>query len=438
MTLQLMRLLVWFLAAPALAGALPEPPTDADYRPVQQAEAELGQLLFFDPILSGNKSVACASCHHPRFASADGVSLSIGDGGIGLGPDRVADPANPPEQRIPRNAPALFNLGAYEFTVMFHDGRLEEDAAHPGGMRTPLDADMMAGFASVLAAQTMFPVLSRDEMAGSHRENDIARAVRQGRITGEGGAWRLLSERVAAIPGYANRFMAAYPHISEPGEIAFTDISNAIAAFMAFEWRSDTALFDAVLRGTAALQGPAANGMQLFYGAAGCAACHSGAFQTDHRFHAMAAPQIGPGKAADFERHTRDEGRFRVTGRAEDRFAFRTPSLRNVSLTAPYGHAGAHAELAGFIAAHADPVAGLFAYDRRQLVLPDLPVNDFQVLENRSEVAAIAAAVRAPSVDLSDQNIKDLVAFLSTLTDPVAQTGRLGRPAAVPSGLPVP
>jgi len=77
---------------------------------------------------------------------------------IGLGPARKIDPDNIPEERIPRNAPALFNLGASEFTVMFHDGRLEVDASHPGGLRTPMDADMVAGFASVLSAQTMFPV----------------------------------------------------------------------------------------------------------------------------------------------------------------------------------------------------------------------------------------------------------------------------------------
>jgi cytochrome c peroxidase len=364
--------------------------------------------------------------------------LAIGDGGIGLGKDRVVDPDNPPEERIPRNAPALFNLGAREFTVMFHDGRLEADPDHPSGLRSPMDADMAAGFASVLAAQTMFPVLSRDEMAGSYNENDVAMAVRQGRIGGSGGAWDMLARRVGDVPAYAGQFSQVYPHVSAGDDIAFTDISNALAAFMAFEWRSDTSPFDTHLRGAGALNGAALAGMDLFYGEAGCSACHSGAFQTDHDFHAMGAPQIGPGKSATFEDHHRDEGRFRVTGNTDDLYAFRTPSLRNVALTGPYGHAGGHGDLAAFVADHADPVAGLARFDRSQVVLPAFEAEDFTVMDDPTQVAAIAAAVRGDPVSLSAGDILEIIAFLGSLSDPVAVTGRLGIPASVPSGLALP
>jgi cytochrome c peroxidase len=346
-------------------------------------------------------------------------------------------PAHPPEKRIPRNAPALFNLGAHEFTVLFHDGRLEADANSPAGIRTPMDADMVGGFASALSAQTMFPVLSRDEMAGNHRENDIGRAVRQGLIAGEGGAWDLIAKRVAGLPDYAAQFAAVYPEIKSPDQIKFTDISNAIAAFMAFEWRSDTAPFDAYLRGTATPDAAATRGMALFYGPAGCASCHSGPFLTDHSFHAAGVPQIGPGKAATFETHNRDEGRFRVTGDPADLYAFRTPSLRNVALTAPYGHAGAHAELAQFVADHADPRPALLAFDVTQVALPAFDAEDFNVMRSDTARSAIANAMTLSPVDLSAQNVADIVAFLNTLTDPAAVNGRLGVPATVPSGLPV-
>lgn len=426
------------IASPAISQELPKPLTDNAYAVVTLQEAQLGQLLFYDPILSGNRDVACATCHHPKLGTADGVSLSFGDGGIGLGRNRKVDPKNIPEERIPRNSPALFNLGAKEFTVLFHDGRLEADASQTSGIRTPMGGDMAVGFASVLSAQTMFPVLSRDEMAGSHRENDVARKVRQGIITGQGGAWDLLARRVADIPEYAVQFSEFYPHVTVPDDIAFTDISNAIAAFIEYEWRSDTAPFDAMLEGRFAFDDMAQDGLELFYGASGCAVCHAGPFQTDHDFHVMGAPQIGPGKSATFEDHHRDDGRFRVTGNEEDRYAFRTPSLRNVALTAPYGHAGSHKDLAAFVADHADPVTGLATYDRAQAILAPYDSNDFSVMDDPTQVAAIAAAVTVKPITLDASNVASLVAFLDMLTDPISITGRLGVPEHVPSGLPVP
>jgi cytochrome c peroxidase len=431
-----MRITLVFLAlaGPLAAQDLPRAITDADYRTIDRAEAELGQLLFYDPILSGNREVSCATCHHPDLATGDGLSLGLGDGGIGLGRARVADPANLPEQRIPRNAPALFNLGAHEFSVLFHDGRIEVDPSRKGGLRTPLADDMVTGFATLLSAQTMFPVLSPDEMAGHYSENDVAQAVRRGVITGQGGAWDIIAKRVSDIPAYADDFIAVYDHIDDPAQIGFADISNAIAAFMELEWRSDSAPFDAVLRGQAVLPEPAATGMALFYGAAGCGDCHTGPFLTDHQFHAMGAPQIGPGKAERFESHASDLGRFRVTGDPADMFAFRTPSLRNVALTGPYGHAGAHADLRAFLAAHLDPVTALAAYDVDQAVLPQLAVDDRRGFADH---AAIAAAVTGAPVTLEPQDLDALLAFLHSLTDPAAVAGVLGVPETVPSGLPV-
>lgn len=145
---------------------LPAPLTDADFPAHPMAEVELGRLLFWDKILSGNKNISCATCHHPRFGTSDGLSLGMGEGGIGLGPDRKPDPSDYPEQRIPRNAPALWNTGARGFTVLFDDGRIEVDHKRPSGFRTPLEDEMVKGFASLLSAQTMFPVLANDEMAG--------------------------------------------------------------------------------------------------------------------------------------------------------------------------------------------------------------------------------------------------------------------------------
>jgi cytochrome c peroxidase len=431
---------VFLLATSAMTMAhagVPDPVTDADFRPVDMARVELGQLLFWDKLLSGNKTIACATCHHPRFGTSDGQSLGLGEGGIGLGPERRADPANLPEQRIPRNSPALWNLGATEFTRMFHDGRIEEDKSRPSGLRTPLEDEMVAGFATLLSAQNMFPVLSPDEMAGHYEENEISTAVRQGVLTAAGGAWDRIAARVEAVPKYRALFDTAAPE-TRGRPLVFSDVSNAIAEFVAFEFRSDDTPFDAYLRGTGTLPESAMAGMDLFYGKAGCADCHSGKFQSDHDFHAMGSPQLGPGKGERFERHQRDVGRMRVTNNKADLYAFRTPSLRNITLTGPYGHAGGHVDLESFVRFHLDPVKGLASYQPQAVLAPfEAAKPDWAMFEKGEEFPAIAAAVARPPVTLSDTEIADILAFLASLESPTAKTGRLGIPDTVPSGLEV-
>ncbi len=412
----------------ASAGAQPLGPAPKFVEP-DLASAQLGQLLFYDPILSGNRNISCATCHHPKLGTSDGVSLGIGEGGVGLGSDRRLDPANLPEQRIPRNSPGLWNLGATQFTTFFHDGRLEADPSQPNGIRTPLGTHMRPGFKSALAAQAMFPVLSPDEMAGHYSENEVSKSVRLGLLTQEGGAWDLIAARVAEIPEYQHRFEEV-----APGEaISFTAIANVIADFIAFEWRADNSPFDRAMRGEEDLPDEARQGMTLFYGKAGCSACHSGWLQTDQKFHSIALPQIGPGKAARFESHVRDDGRLRVTGDPEDAFAFRTPSLRNVTLTAPYGHNGAFSRLEDMVRHHLDPVTSLRRYAVDNATLPDWPqAQDHLALEDADHIDKIALSSDLSPVSLSDQEVRAILSFLTSLEDPAE---RLGVPSQVPSGL---
>ena len=427
-----------FTSLDVSANKLPLPLNDSDYRSVDENEAKLGQLLFYDPILSGNKEVACATCHHPSLGTGDGLSLSLGDGGKGLGNKRIVDYENLPEQRVPRNAQPLFNLGAKQFKTLFHDGRVQVDLSRPSGLRTPLEEEMVEGFSSIISAQTMFPVLSADEMAGHYSENEISEAVRRGTLTGEGGAWDLISKRVGSVPAYSDFFIDIYDHIEVAKDIKFTDISNAVAAFMEFEWRSDTSPFDDFLQGKFDLSISQEKGMELFYGKANCSSCHAGALFTDHQFHATGQPQVGPGKAARFQSHSRDLGRFRVTGNIKDKYAFRTPSLRNVELTGPWGHAGAYNELEAFLGAHIDPYLALSNYDKSNVTLTKYDTNDWKIMDDASEVKAIADAISIKPVIISEGEVTDLLAFLGTLTDTKAQKGRLGIPETVPSGLKIP
>ena len=375
--------------------------------------------------------------HHCAIGLAPGTTLLIRPNAHCSLRDRGADPNNPPEQRIPRHSQTLFNLGAHEFTVLFHDGKIEVDPSKPGGLRTPLGDEMTRGFTSLLSAQTMFPVIGPDEMAGQYSENDVAQAVRQGRITGVGGAWDIIAARVAEIPEYSSKFQSVYTGIETAEDMEFTDVANAIAAFVAYEWRSDESEFDAVLRGEAELAPGARSGAELFYGKAECATCHAGRFQTDHDFHAMGVPQFGPGKAARFENHARDMGRMRVTGRESDAFAFRTPSLRNVTATSPYGHTGAYRDLRSFITAHLNGARALDEYDRSSAILPAFAAEDWRILDDPNERELISDASCNSRVALSGEDVERIIRFLETLEDPTALSGRLGIPNSVPSGLPV-
>jgi cytochrome c peroxidase len=423
--------------------------TDADFRYGGQPPAamvELGRMLFFDKILSGNLNISCATCHHPLAGTGDGLSLPIGEGGRGIGATRnTGHGTEAVAGRVPRNAPALFNLGAREFRRMFHDGRVAEDFESGSGFITPAGDDLPPGLDNVLAAQAMFPVGSAGEMAGAPGENDQADAAAAGRLAGADGVWDLLAQKLRAVPEYVALFTAAFPdEISRASDIEFVHAANAIAAYETAAWRSDNSPFDRFLRGEPEAMSPKGlDGMILFYGAARCGSCHSGAFQTDHLFHAIAMPQIGPGKGDNQPGYADgydDFGREQVTGQPRDRFRFRTPSLRNVALTAPYGHGGAFATLEGIVRHYIDPVASLFGYDTSQARLPprpDLDAMDFVVQSDPERLEAIAVANEALDIQLDPSQVEKLLAFLDALTDPAALDLRSDIPYRVPSGLPV-
>jgi cytochrome c peroxidase len=408
------------------------------------AKVELGNILYFDKILSGNLNISCASCHHPLAGTGDGLSLPIGEGGRGLGvtcDTGVGDDAV--HERVPRNAPPVFNLGAREFTRMFYDGRVEEDPEEPSGFKSPAGDELPNGLDNALAVQAMFPVTSATEMAGQVADdNDQADAAAAGDLV---GLWDLIAEKLQAIPAYVDMFQQAYPgEIFSAEDISYVHAANAIAAFQAYQWRFDNSPFDQYLRGNRqALSTQARIGMNVFYGKGGCSNCHSGPFQTDQDFHAVAMPQIGPGKGDNldgyFDNHD-DFGRERVTGDTRDRFHFRTPTLRNIALSPPYGHAGAYNSLEAMVRHILDSVNSLHNYDQEQAVLPyraDLDAIDFIVMDDKNRRNAIADANELAPARLKEKDIQALIAFLHALTDPAALDMRADVPASVPSGLPI-
>ncbi len=416
---------------------LPQPIDEAEFRPVEPAKARLGQLLFYDPILSGNRNISCGTCHHHDHGGSDGLSLGIGEGGTGVGPARrPGSGAARIAKRIPRNAPALWNLGHRDIRVLFHDGRLEPSELYGNGFNSPAEEWLPAGLSSLLAAQALFPLVAQFEMAGNPAENEVAGAVHD-RID---AAWPILAKRVRVIPAYGRAFVEAFAHIDAPEQVSIVEIAEALAAFIDAEWRSHDSPFDAHLRGTAPLEGAAARGMQLFYGRAGCAACHSGKLLSDQGFHALGLPAFGPGRTRRFDPMPRDTGRMAESDRLEDAYRFRTPMLRNVALTAPYGHNGAYPTLEGIVRHHLDPAAARAAWTPDMARLPEAPwlaEIDFVIAQDSREMARQARALDIRPRVLSDTEVADLVAFLHALTGQSALSRPLGRPAAVPSGLPV-
>lgn len=356
----------------------------------------------------------------PGRATTDPVPLSRARNGKG---------------RLTRNTPMLFNLGANEFTSLTADGQVERDTTTRFGIRLP-DGMHLERPVSLLAAQALVHLASPDEMAGAVKENPVANAVSEGKINGLHGAWQMLAERVAAVPDYRRRFAWL---IGQDEPIHITHIATALADFMTYEFRATDSPFDDFLAGDdAALSNTQLRGMALFYGKAQCSNCHAGVFQTDHKFHAIGMPQIGPGRGhgPGFA----DHGRGAITGQAEDFYRFRTPSLRNVAATAPYGHSGTYAQLKDMIRHHLDPETALAEYTLEKAAIPGgAPVDVAEpAMADFDEVLNIGSAIELSSRPLSDNEISAITGFLDALTDPTSINGRLGAPEVVPSGLSLP
>ena len=280
---------------------LPAVAHPADNAP-SSAKIALGRLLFWDPIVSGHKDVACATCHHPDFAYTDGLDLPVGVNGTGLGPNRTENTGGlvleSPIERVPRNSPTVLNAayngmtttGSYspEFAPMFWDAR-------------------MLSFES----QCQGPPNSRSEMRGDAYDPDPSMDT--------------LVARLSAIPQYVSWFNNAFSE----GAASVTRV-NFTKALSAFERTivTDDSPYDRYLRGNrSALTDNQKKGLLLFFGKAKCDNCHSGPMLSDFNFHALGIPDNPDHPAGT------DKGK-------DNMYRFRTPSLRNVELTAPYMHNG--------------------------------------------------------------------------------------------------
>ncbi|MEA3336194.1 MAG: ScyD/ScyE family protein [Chloroflexota bacterium] len=430
-----------------------KPQPGADQREGDTRLAALGQALFFDPILSGDHNTSCATCHHPTLAGADGLALPIGTGGFGLGPQRLfldqvvlgpeasqprrlaglTDPitgetsvANPfAGQFVPRNSPTIINSAL--FPTQFWDSRVEA-GADGESVRTPEDEINRLDLTDPLAVQALFPLTSLHEMAGGTLGDQAPQAIR-----------RQLLDRLRGIPAYESWFAEVFATDNAGGTISLSRLAEAIAAFERRFIFTD-APFDGYLAGdTTALSEQQKRGALLFFGQiipeVNCSLCHSGNLFSDFRHRNLLVPQLGPGKGHDYSGRE-DWGRAGISFDARDRYTFRTPSLRNVELTAPYFHDGAYATLVDVIGHHADIWGSAESYDP---VANDIPPALFSSLRpfQPDKQGVNAAPVLRNGLPLTEEDKEDLAVFLQSLTDPDARDLSEFLPEGVPSGLPL-
>ncbi|MCU7861159.1 MAG: photosynthetic protein synthase I, partial [Candidatus Thiodiazotropha sp. (ex Lucinoma kastoroae)] len=293
--------LMQFIDAPPLG--LPSVPIPVD-NPVTREKIALGRKLFFDRRLSLNDTFSCAMCHVPEqgFTSNE-LSMAVGIEG----------------RSVRRNSPTIYNT-AYA-SLLFHDGR--EDT---------------------LEQQAWGPLLAKNEM-GNPSIGHVLNKIR-------------------GIPEYQGLFETAF----DGRGVTMETLGMALASYER-SLASANSNFDRwyYAKDTQALSSSAQRGFELFTGKGGCSACHTigaeYALFTDNQLHNTGTgyresmgirPEkqqivVAPGVTLEVERSVIDRvgekpptdvGRYEVTENPHDRWKYKTPSLRNVSLTAPYMHNG--------------------------------------------------------------------------------------------------
>lgn len=322
-----------------------------DQNPLTRAKIELGRQLYFDGRLSADGTVSCASCHHPEHGYARETQFGVGING----------------QMGGRNSPVSYNRILSD--LQFWDGRADS-----------------------LEAQAVGPIANPIEMGNTH-ENCVATL---GGIEG----YRLQFEKIfgGVTIEAVGQALASFERAIVTGPSPF-DYNEQLRAFDGVDLESleedDPELYAAwQVASEAAAAHPmsesALRGRELFFSnRVGCTACHVGPNLSDEKYH-----NLGVGMSAPEP----DLGRFAVTGVETDRGAFKTPTIRNVALTAPYMHDGSQKTLDEVVAwysqgGHPNP--------------------------NLSE--------KIKKLDLTDQERQDLVAFMQACTGdfPVVQMERL-------------
>ncbi|WP_010523171.1 cytochrome-c peroxidase [Aquimarina agarivorans] len=295
----------------------------------------LGKLLFFDPILSGEKNVACATCHHPKNGYAEFRDLSIGVNGKGFGAHRKIVKMDSILSFVKRNAHTILNTA---FNGISETGQVSAKKA-------PMFWDNRV---ESLEAQALEPIKSLEEMRGFR----IAKKAILDSIV-----LRLNSNKQ-----YKELFRKAFDN----KVIKAIHLGKAIATFER-SLITPNSRFDQFLRGNDnALSISEKEGFKIFK-RVGCANCHSGPMFSDYKLHTL-------GMIENEKLAAPDKG-------AKDQFQFRTPTLRNLQFTAPYMHNGKFNSLKKVLEFY-EEIAG------KKVKNPNVAAKDLDTLINKVTITA--------------------------------------------------
>lgn len=361
---------------------LPDPPVDATNAFANDPRAaRLGQFLFFDPRLSANGKLACATCHEPDRAFTDGKPIAEG------------------LKRGQRNTPTLIN-SAYQ-RWYFWDGRSD-----------------------TLWGQALHPI-ERDVELGSTRQ-DAINLIRE-----DAQLKRAFEEIFGPLP-------KAHLDDRAASDRAFANVGKAIAAYEA-KLISRRSPFDVFVEGLrendaeklAAISDKAKQGAKLFVGRGECRVCHTGPHFSDGEFHDILVPPRHSGVPSDPGRFEGvdllRQDPFNAAGAFSDNPSdsraqrleflangpqnwgqFKTPSLRNVALTAPYMHQGQFRTLRDVLSFYSTMDGALVADHHDETIMRPRNFTDDEIealiafLESLTDVEIDPELLKAPPSPLLD------------------------------------
>lgn len=386
----ILMILVTTVSCSKKVAAMPEhkkSSTDPELPPVAYSYAvggnndlaTLGRVLFYDKNLSGDRTVSCGSCHQQQFGFADNKKLSTGAYGVLASRNthiitqsdnsRFWDGKN---QVVFNNIVTSCSTSTVTTTVLTSNYSVTTSSTVTTTSTTCLEELIQA---AVFTNPVKIPFITTGEMNIGLQE---------------------LRQRISSIPYYSELFSKAFPGNSTP--VTETNIELALGVFMD-NFVSGNSKFDMVNNGSAQFTPEEADGFNVFNGKGKCSLCH----KPDNNF----AGKPGQFEDIGLDAFYGDQGRKRLTNLVSDEGRFHVPTLKNISLTAPYMHDGRFRTL--------NEVVDFFDNGVQQSVNLSTAMSAHPTPDGNG--GFIGGATNIQPLSLTSTEKANLVEFLKTLTD---------------------